>query len=158
MLENQLNGIVGASLNWAWKIPDGQHLKGTNPFDGIGVFKSTAVENAEFPVYWESKNLKKPQSFNFKDLQPHQITNLEAVQKHLGGKAMVLFLVCVDYGRMQKRVYVFKDMKYISARKAEQRNILKKEFDKRRNYVLIKKQQIDFEEILAMPPEWEYEE
>lgn len=156
MLENQLNGIVSSSLNWAWKIPDGQHLKGTNPFDGLGIFKSAT--GSAMPVYWESKNLKKPQSFNFKDLQPHQISNLEAVQKHLGNSALTLFLVCVDYGRMQKRVYVFRDMTYISARKLDARNILKKEFDKRRNYVLIKKQHIDFEEILSMPPEWEYEE
>lgn len=156
MLENQVNAIVSSSLNWAWKIPDGQHLKGTNPFDGLGVL--VAKGGFSLPVYWESKNLKKPQSFNFNDLQPHQITNLEAVQKHLKENALVLLLICVDYGRMQKRVYVFKDMKYISERKLEKRNILKKEFDKRRNYVLIKKQHIDFEEILNMPLEWEYEE
>ena len=156
MLENQLNAIVGDSCNWHFKPQDGPHLKSPICFDGFGVYVS-GVRGA-FPVYWESKNLKKPQSFSFKDLQPHQINSLEAIQKHMNSKAMVLFLVCVDYGRMQKRVYVFRDMKYISARKAEQRNILKKEFDKRRNYVLIKKQYIDFEEILSMPPEWEYEE
>ena len=156
MLENQLNAIVGDSCNWHFKPEDGRRLKSPICFDGFGVYKAAAGDS--IPVYWESKNLKKPQSFSFKDLQIHQITNLEAVQRLMGAKALVLFLVCVDYGRMQKRVYVFKDMKYISTRKAEQRNILKREFDKRRNYVLIKKQQIDFEEILAMPREWEYED
>lgn len=158
MLENQLNAIVGASCNWHFKPEDGARLKSPICFDGFGVYRPADASKLALPVYWESKNLKKPQSFNFKELQPHQVNNLEAVQKLLGNNALVLFLICVDYGRMQKRVYVFRDLKYISARKAEQKNIFKKEFDKRRNYVLIKKQLIDFEEILAMPAEWEYEE
>jgi len=155
MLENKLNEIVGSSLSWHFKPQDGRYLKSPICFDGFGIFKP--FEAPAIPVYWESKNLKKPQAFNFNDLKPHQIGNLLRIQD-LMPTALCLFLVCVDYGRMQKRVFIFRDMQYVAKRKDEKRSILKKEFDKRRNYVLIKKDHISFEDVLALPREWEYEE
>lgn len=155
MLEKKLNEVIGKSLNWHFKPQDGPHLKGVICFDGIGVFKPADADG--IPIYWEAKNLKKPSAFNFNDLQPHQIDNLKAIS-HLCSTAMTLLLVCVDYGRMSKRVYVFRDMDYIFQRKLDKRSILKKEFDKRRNFVLIRKDLINFNEILAMPREWEYED
>lgn len=156
MTERELNHIIASSLSWSFKIPDGPYLKGVNPYDGYGIFKPSDEVDG-IPVYWESKNIKKPAAFNFNDLALHQINNLRACKaacKH----SLSIFLICVDYGRKNKRVFVFKDPNYIYQRKINKKNILKKEFDKRRNFVLIKNQHIDFNEILEMPAEWEYEE
>lgn len=156
MTEAEVNGIVSSSLTWAWKIPDGPHLKGYNPFDGFGIFKAEGSADG-IPVYWESKNLKKPQAFNFNDLQDHQINNL-LMCKRLHSQSLTLFLICVDYGRRDKRLFVFRDMEYIFNRKASKKSILKKEFNIRKNFILIKNKHIDFNEIINMPVEWEYVE
>jgi len=155
MLEKEVNQIVGTSLAWHHKPEDGKHLKSKIPFDGYGFYKPADAEG--IPVYWESKNLKRPEAFNFNDLQQHQIDNLRAIA-HLSKNVIPIFFVCVDFGRMQKRMYFFRDMDYVYKRKLEKRNILKKEWMVRRNFVLIKKQRIDFDEIVSMPREWEYEE
>jgi hypothetical protein len=52
---------------------------------------------------------------------------------------------------------VFKDMNYIDSRKTQKENILQKEWISRKNYVTLKKQLINFEDIINMPKEWEYE-
>ena len=153
MTEAEMNRIVGASLAFRFKIPDGGS-HGKLPFDGFGIYKPTDGEG--IAVYWESKNLKRPEAFNFNDLQQHQIDSLRAIA-HLSKNVMPFFLVCVDFGRAEKRVYAWRDMDYLFQRKAEKRNILKKEWMVRKNFVLIKKQLIDFHEIVAMPREWEYD-
>lgn len=154
MTEAQLNRVVGVgSLNWAFKIPDGG-THGLLAFDGFGIYKPADGEG--IAVYWESKNLKRPESFNFNDLQQHQIDNLRAIA-HLSKNVMPLFLVCVDFGRAEKRVYFWRDMDYIYQRKLEKRNILKKEWMVRKNFVLISKQHIDFDKLVAMPREYEYD-
>ena len=159
MTEAELNRIISSSIarnGWSHKISDAAQGKGgLLPFDGFGIFKPGEADGV--PIYWDAQNLKKPEAFNFNDLQNHQIDNLRAIS-HLCKAAVPLFLVCVDYGRMNKKVFVFKDMDYIFQRKVDKKSILKKEFDKRRNFVLIRKDKIDFNEILAMPREWEYEE
>ena len=149
MKESHLNTIIKNSLDWGFKIPD--NPLGSIPlcFDGFGVFRNK-------PVYWESKSLNKPQSFNFKYLKQHQIDNLLWLQSNIV-ISVSLFLIGVNYGRSQKRVYVFRDMDYIRRRKEANNNILKKEFDKRKNFLLIKNQLIDIGHILSMPLEWEYE-
>ena len=142
MNEQQLNTIIGNSLDWRHKISDGGR-HGFLPFDGVGIFNNA-------PVYWEAKFLKKPQSFNFNRLEDHQIANLLEVQRLLPGNPS-WFIIGVDFGHADKRVYLFRDMEYINTRKNEKDNILKKEFEKRRNYVCIKKQLIDFKELVSQP-------
>jgi len=155
MLESAVNTIIGQSLAWHWKPQDGPHNKSPIAFDGFAIYKP--AEGNGVPVYWEAKNLKKPSSFSFKDLQPHQIANLKRIQE-LAPQTICLFLICVDYGRADKRIFVFKDMAYCDLRKGECRNILKKEFDKRKNFVRIQKDRINFDEIVNMPKDWEYTE
>ena len=147
MNEQAFNTIIGNSLDWKHKISDGGR-HGLLPFDGVAIFDGA-------PVYWEAKFLKKPQSFNFNRLEDHQIANLLEVQRLLPGSPS-WFVIGVDFGRADKRVFLFRDMEYIQERKKEKRNILKKEFERRKNYVLIKKQLIDFKELLSQPREWEY--
>lgn len=135
-------------MEWRHKIADVGRMP--KPFDGFGIFNGV-------PVYWESKNLKKPQSFNFKRLEDHQIFNLLEIKNRLKDENHTWLLICVDFGRADKRVFLFRDMEYINKRKTEKDSILKKEFESRRNYVKIKKQLIDFNELLSQPKEWEYE-
>lgn len=148
MNEQEFNTIVGNSLQWRHKIADGGR-HGLLPFDGMGIFENK-------PLYWESKFLRKPEAFNFSRLEDHQIENLHKVQELLGGDP-AWFLIGVDFGRSDKRVFLFRDMEYIRKRKEDKDSILKKEFEKRRNYVTIKKQLIDFKELISQPREWEYE-
>lgn len=148
MNEQTFNTIVGNSLTWYHKISDGGR-HGLLPFDGFGVFHGR-------PVYWESKIIQNPKSFNFRRLEDHQIYNLKKVQELLPD-ALVFFIVCVNFGRADKRAFVFKDMNYIDRRKTQKENILQKEWISRKNYVTLKKQLINFEDIINMPKEWEYE-
>lgn len=155
MKESDINTIIGHSLSWAFKPPDGPTLKGYNPFDGFGALRGD-INSQGFPVYWEAKHLKKPMSFNFNHLKSHQIQNLVSLKEILPN-SLTLFCICVTYKRTEHRLYIFRDPHYILMRKQEKRNILKKEFDARRNYLLIKKKYIDFSSLLYMPMEWEYE-
>lgn len=148
MNEAQLNTIIGNSLDWKHKISDGGR-HGLLPFDGFGILNNQ-------PIYWEAKFLRKPESFNFNKLQDHQIENLLQVQNLLPNNPS-WFIIGVNFGRADKRVFLFRDMNYIKKRKEEGNNILKKEFERRKNYVTIKKQLINFKELLSLPMEYEYD-
>ena len=65
-----------------------------------------------------------------------------------------IFAIGVDYGRGDKRVFVWKnsDLYHIKERKELKNNIYKKEFDTLKNYVKIKKGLVNFDEILELPP------
>lgn len=155
MLESKFNSIVTSSINsqggFAFKIPDerstvtGFHSK--NPYDIYGIYKGLFV-------CWESKSLSEPSAFNLNRLEQHQLDNLISNYEMLPNCLAVL-AICVDFGRGDKRVFVFKDrdLYTIRERKASRRNILKKEFEARRNYVPISKGAVDMEAVLALPPD-----
>ena len=150
--EAELNGILVKSLNqqgWAYKIPDQVSLTtgfgAPKPFDIIGIYRD--IKGVGHPLYAESKLIKQPSAFNFNRLEDHQIENLLKCQKLLPN-ALVLFLVCVDFGRAEKRVYFYKNMQYLYERKQNKRSILKKEFEEASNYTIIRHGLINFEEIL----------
>lgn len=155
MLENQFNSIVTKSINsqggFAFKIPDerstitGFHSK--NPYDIYGLY------NNRF-ICWESKNLSKPQAFNLNRLEEHQIDNLIQSMK-LIDNCLAVFAICVDFGRNDKRVFIWKneDLFLIKERKNKKENILKKEFEQRSNFVKIKKGEINLEEVINLPLE-----
>lgn len=134
-------------MSWHHKIGDAGRF--SKPFDGFGIACGKSI-------YWEAKLLKKPQAFNFMRLEDHQIYNLLEVTKH-NPDAVALFLVCVQFARGDNRIFVFRDMQYINQRKQSRDNILKKEFEHRSNYVMIKKQLINFEELLQLDQMLEYE-
>lgn len=155
--EAEFNTIVTHSLTLGHKIGDqrstitGFHSK--NPFDGFGVFKG---KEQAYPVYFESKFLSEPRAFNFDRLEEHQLYSLLTFATLLP-ESLSLFLICVDFGRNDKRVYVFRDMLYIKERKENKESITKKEFMIRKNFVKIKKNKIDFNEIIEMDKDLEYE-
>jgi len=134
MTEALFNTKIGNSLVWRYKIPDIGRFK--KPYDGIGAF-------AGRPVYWEAKWIKKPAAFPWKRLEEHQIENLLALQVAIP-TALCLFIIGVDYGRGDKRAYIFTDMHEIDRRKRTETSILKKEFDQRTNYIHIVNDLIDF--------------
>lgn len=142
MNEARINTMIGNSLDWSHKISDGG-THGKLPFDIFGVYKGR-------PIYIETKYLPTPKSFNFHRLEDHQIKSLFDIQKldEDEGTLISLFLVAVNFGRGDIRVFYFTDMHEINQRKQEKKNILKKEFESRTNYVTIKKGLIDFDRIL----------
>ena len=148
MLENELNTIVKHSLEhqggYAYKIPDTFSAEGNRskaPFDGFAFYKGHFIS-------WESKWLPKPMSLNLNRLQDHQLKGLKDTKAFVKD-SYALFLVGVNYGNGKKRVYYFTDLDDIETRRKEKRNILKKEFDTLSNYIIIKKGEIDFSEILG---------
>lgn len=150
--EAEFNSVVSRSLSvsgYGFKIADtfasSSLSRSSSPFDGFGYFFDK--NNKGYPVYWESKFLKEPSSFNFNRLEEHQINNLINFKKAVPD-SLSLFLICVDFGRGDKRVFYFKDLDEIYKRKQEKKNILKKEFLELKNYVIIKKGIIDFNEII----------
>lgn len=150
--EAEFNGIVSKSLNisgYGFKIPDTvssiTFKHADLPFDGFGFFIDNNGKG--YPVYWESKFLKEPSSFNFNRLEDHQIESLMKFKKAIPD-CLSLFLICVDFGRGDKRVFYFKDLDEINKRKIEKKNIFKKEFLELKNYVKIKKGVFDFNEII----------
>lgn len=154
--EAEFNTIVTRSLTFGHKIGDqsssltGFHSK--NPFDGFGIAET---DLGNFPVYFESKYLKEPSAFNWNRLEDHQVSSLQKC-KRLLPDCLAVFLICVDFGHADKRVFVFKDIDYIFNRKLEKRSITKKEFLSRKNFVRIKKNKLDFNEIVKIPLELEY--
>lgn len=149
MKEREFNSIISRSLNiegLGFKIPDtfstGNLKHPSLLFDGFGYFKGNLI-------CWESKYLQKPQAFNFNKLQEHQINNLIGFYENVDS-CISLFLIGVNYGRADNRVYYWanEDLYNIRKRKAEADNILKKELDTLTNYLVIKKGVIDFNEIL----------
>lgn len=69
--------------------------------------------------------------------------------KRLGGDAVITaFIICVDYGRGDKRVFIYTDMEEIAKRKELHLNIKKKEFDSNTGYVKIKNALIDLSVLI----------
>lgn len=154
MLESDFNGILTKSLNesgwFGFKIGDQRssltQFHSKNPYDLFGYYKGKFV-------CCESKWLKKPSAFNFTRLEDHQIENLIKAYEMLDD-CLSIFAIGVDYGRGDKRVFVWKnsDLYHIKERKELKNNIHKKEFDILKNYVKIKKGLVNFDEILELPP------
>ena len=155
--EAAFNTIVTHSLTFGHKIGDqgstisGYHSK--NPFDGFGI---ACTDLGNFAVYFESKYLREPSAFNWNRLEDHQIDSLLTCKKLLPD-CLALFLICVDFGRADKRVFVFRDMDYINNRKQLKQSITKKEFLSRKNFVRVRQSKIDFNEIVKMEQNVEYE-
>lgn len=146
--ESELNTIIRKSLDWGHKISDaGQIEHGKSPFDGFGRYKDQAV-------YWEAKFLPEVRSFNFSRLEDHQLEGLKEVSKIKN--SLSLFLIGVNFGRSDIRVFIFRDLDYIEKRKKEKDSIFKKEFLERKNYVTIKKNILNIEELINIDPKYEY--
>ena len=143
MKEALLNTIIKNSLTWAHKISDsGIHNK--LPCDGFGMYNDK-------PLYWEAKMLPKPRAFNFSRLEDHQLEALSTI-KGLGGDGVIaVLIICVNYGRGDKRVFVFTDMEEIARRKELGLSIKKKEFDNNPHYVRIERGKIDFSTLIDRP-------
>lgn len=145
MTEAQFNTIIGNSLDWHHKISDGSY--GQKPYDGFGAL-------AGRPVYWEAKWLRKPAAFPWSRLESHQIEGLIAMQKNIPA-ALSWLIIGVDYGRGDKRVFLFDNLEEIRTRKrSEEKSIKKKEFDSlpytKVAYQLIPKEYL-LERILEAP-------
>lgn len=152
MIESDFNSLVVRSLNsqggFGYKIPDtfSVYTKQRNkaPYDIYGYF------NNRF-LCCESKWLQKPQAFPLTRLEDHQIENLIKAHEMIPN-AYALFLIGVDFGRNDKRVFVWKndDLYNIKDRKQNKDNILKKEFESLQNYIRISKNQIDLNKVLEI--------
>jgi hypothetical protein len=81
-------------------------------------------------LFRQAKIFPKTIAFNFTRLEDHQIEALSTL-KRLGGDGVItaFIIICIDYGRVDKRVILYTDMKEIAKRKELQLNIKKKEFD-----------------------------
>lgn len=148
MLERDLNGIIRKSLEeqggFAHKISDaGQVTHSKLPFDGFGYYKGHFVA-------WESKWLSAPRSLDLQRLQDHQLDALKKTRDLLEN-AYALFLIGIDYGVRNKRVYYYinNDLSFIEIRRNQKQNILKKEFDTLQNFVKIENGRIDFKKLLG---------
>lgn len=97
--------VVKHSLINGYKIPDPNNLYSSTSkrvFDGIG---SIIFNNELKFVCWEAKYLKKPSAFNFNRIEEHQSYYLSEYSK----TGVLSFLIlCVNYGRADKRVFIFK--------------------------------------------------
>ena len=150
MLESDFNSIVTKSFNsqggYGFKIPDerstitGFHSK--NPYDVFG------LREGKFWA-WESKWMNKVQSFNFNRLEQHQIDNLIKAYEIMGDNSVCVFAVGVDFGRADKRIFVWgnSELYNIRERKLSKNNILGKEFQKLDNFVTISKGEIPLDKI-----------
>lgn len=139
MNEAQINNMIRKSLDWGYKISDESRVQ--KPFDIFGLYAGKGI-------YIETKYLPKPQSFNFKRLEDHQISSLLKIEQQGGDDLIPLVLIAVNFGRADIRVYYYTDMEELSKRKYAKDNILKKEFEASKNYVVIKKQLINMDEII----------
>lgn len=103
-----------------YKIPDcGFDRK---PFDCCGVLKGR-------PIAVELKWLTSPKAFPLTRFEDHQLQGLK--EWWLAGGESYL-IIGIDYGRADKRLFVWHngELLGLEQRKAEKRNILKKEFEK----------------------------
>lgn len=132
MLERDFNSIITKTINeaggYSFKIPDsfsmttGYHSK--NPYDIFGLYQGKFLA-------LELKWLQKPQAFNFTRLEQHQIDNLIKSYEIMKDNSFCALVIGVDYGRNDKRVFVWSndELYKIRQRKEEGISILKKEFD-----------------------------
>lgn len=153
MIESDFNSILTRSLHdsgwFGFKIGDQRssitQFHSKNPYDLFGYYKGRFV-------CCESKWLKEPMAFNFTRLEDHQIENL--IKAHeMVDNCLAMFVIGVDFGRGDKRVFIWKDkdLYYIQRRKQNKDNILKKEMLTLNNYVKIKKGVVNFDDIIALP-------
>lgn len=152
MIESDFNSLLVRSLNsqdgWGYKIPDTFSIysqqRNKAPYDIFGYYRGHFI-------CCESKWLQQPKSFPLTRLEDHQLANLikcyEGVENSLS-----LFLIGVDFGRGDRRCFVWKnkDLYYIKERKELKKNFLKKDFEILKNFVPIKKNSIDFNEVLNL--------
>jgi penicillin-binding protein-related factor A (putative recombinase) len=151
MLEKDFNNIISRSLNdfggFGFKIPDTfaagkSYVRSKAPYDGYGIYQNHFV-------CWESKWLKAPQAFPLTRLEDHQIYNL-IHSFELLPSSYSFFFIGVDFGRNDKRCFVWKneELYNIRDRKLRKENILKKEFEQNQNFVRIHKNKIDLSHVL----------
>lgn len=139
------NSIV-ASGGFAHKISDvGQMQHGVLPFDLFGCAGNKMI-------VCESKFNKECVSLNLGRLEKHQIDSLIQVYESFEDKDRIcaLFMVGVVFGHADIRVFWWKneELYNIRDRKKLKENILKKEFVQIPRYLKIKKNLIDFKQIL----------
>lgn len=157
MLEKDFNTMVVASLNksgYGYKIPDmfsqSTGMRSKAPFDGFGFFMDS--NGIGHPVYFESKYLPQPKSFPISRFEPHQQESLQKAYSVLGDNAIAILLICVAFSSRDKRVFFWmnEDLDEFVPRRESKKNILKKEFEQRTNYVKVSRGEIDFNEILNL--------
>ena len=103
--EAELCTIIAKSFTFGWKIPDpsGNYFQTSiRAFDGIA---TQMFEDGLHFVCWEAKYLKSPGAFAFTRIEPHQNEYLVEFRKAKEVKSMVL--VGIDFGRSDKRVFIF---------------------------------------------------
>lgn len=112
--EAELCTVIKKSLVDGYKIPDesgfqtGAHSS-IRCFDGIGMLSADKFGGSNNDlnfICWEAKLMKNPGAFSFKRLQPWQNEYLSKYAKARDVRSLVI--VGVDYGRADKRVFVFR--------------------------------------------------
>lgn len=112
--EAELCTVIKKSLVDGYKIPDesgfqtGAHSS-IRCFDGIGMLSADKFGGSNNDlnfICWEAKFMKNPGAFSFKRLQPWQNEYLSKYAKARDVRSLVI--VGVDYGRADKRVFVFR--------------------------------------------------
>lgn len=110
--EAELCTIIRNSMINGVKIPDpsGNFTQTSiRCFDGIGMLPAKDFgyeENMNVFVCWEAKYLKEPKAFSLKRVEDHQAFYLSAFSKAMCTQS--LLILGVDFGRADKRVFVFK--------------------------------------------------
>lgn len=97
--------VIKNSLVVGYKQPDpsGQYTNTSiRSCDGFGMIQNGNKLNF---VCWEAKFLKKPGAFSFKRIEPHQNYYLTEWKKAESIRCFII--VGVDYGRADKRAFVF---------------------------------------------------
>jgi penicillin-binding protein-related factor A (putative recombinase) len=119
VIKNSVNMLKNSICH---KIPDptgafAQTVK--RPFDLFGALNGK-------PLYIEAKYMNTAESFNLKKIEDHQISSLLEFKEAVSDSVCWVVLG-VNWGRADKRVYVFSDIKELSLRRKEGKNVLKKE-------------------------------
>lgn len=107
MNEAQFCGLIKASFpkDWIFKIPDpsgAYAMTVKRAFDGIGMIQK---EDGVHFLCWEAKYLPKAGAFNFNRVEPHQDFYLREYKKAMG--VISYLIVGIDFGRADKRVFIF---------------------------------------------------
>ena len=107
MNEAQFCGIIKNSFpkDWIFKIPDPSGdfaMTVKRAFDGIGMIQK---EDGIHFLCWEAKYLSKAGAFNFQRIELHQDFFLRQFRHAMGVISYVI--VGIDFGRADKRVFIF---------------------------------------------------
>lgn len=125
MLEKDLNRIVCSSLDWAHKIGDtvsyNSQVHQKLPFDGFGLLNG-------IPIYFECKWLPRAMSFNLNRIENHQIENLQKIHC-LNPQVYCVIILGVEWGKSDRRAYIFFNIEEIAKRRLEGKHYLKKELE-----------------------------